>query len=131
MKAVDTNFLIRSFVRDDAAQTLIADRELETGSILVTHTVLMETEWVLRSIYKWPRARINQAFVALLVIDNVTADDADMLEWALERHAAGADFADMIHLAIARKAEEFVTFDTRLSRLAGRMALPVRVAVGG
>jgi predicted nucleic-acid-binding protein len=41
------------------------------------------------------------------------------VRWAIERFAAGADFADMIHIVAARGAVAFVSFESRLSKLAG------------
>lgn len=82
-------------------------------------SVLLETEWVLRSSYKWPRARIGEALAML--IDLPTLREAPLgIGWAIERFASGADFADMLHLAAAGAAEGFVTFDRRLAKAAGQ-----------
>lgn len=126
MKALDTNILIRLITRDDAKQATVAAREAESGEILLLHTVLIEVEWVLRASYKWPRRQIHDALAALIRVENVIADDPAMLDWALSRYAAGADFADMIHLSMAHDAKEFVTFDQRLGQAMGDLPVPVR-----
>jgi predicted nucleic-acid-binding protein len=128
MKALDTNIVVRFVARDDAGQTVRADNELTSGKILLTHTVLMETEWVLRSIYKMRRAAVGKALADILCYSNVETDDPDAIDWVLRCHAEGADFADMIHLAFARAADEFVTFDKRLASGPVLGDVPIRLA---
>ena len=129
MKAVDTNILIRSIVEDDTEQTVRADAELSSGIVLVTHTVLMEVEWVLRSSYRFSRAVVNRAISDLLALQNVITDLPELIEVALKAHAIGADFSDMIHVGLSDAADEFVTFDKRLaSRTDGPSNLPIRLA---
>jgi predicted nucleic-acid-binding protein len=81
--------------------------------------VLVETEWVLRSLYHWDRKAIADVLSELADLPNLTVAPA-RLRWAIERFAAGADFADMIHLAAAEGLERFVTFDRGVARKAGR-----------
>ena len=81
-------------------------------------SVVLETEWVLRSSYAWPRARIAEALAVL--IDLPTLREAPQgIGWVIERFADGADFADMLHLAASGSADAFVTFDRRLAKAAG------------
>lgn len=49
MIALDTNILVRFFVRDDEGQALKARALIAASQVLILTTVLMETEWVLRS----------------------------------------------------------------------------------
>ena len=51
MIAVDTNVLVRFLVRDDAKQAARAAALIQANEIWVCKTVLLETEWVLRSLY--------------------------------------------------------------------------------
>jgi predicted nucleic-acid-binding protein len=51
MIAVDTNVLVRFLVRDDAEQASRADSLIRSEEIWISKTVLLETEWVLRSLY--------------------------------------------------------------------------------
>ena len=55
MIAFDTNLLVRIAVNDDEKQAEIAEQLLETHQVFIPRTVLLETEWVLRSIYKKSR----------------------------------------------------------------------------
>ena len=57
LTAVDTNVVIRLIVEDDAQQLKIVEALLESNQLAIPHTVLLETEWVLRSFYRWSGAR--------------------------------------------------------------------------
>jgi predicted nucleic-acid-binding protein len=43
----------------------------------------------------------------------------DHAAWAIDRLEAGADFADMMHIATAAGATRFVTFDRGVAKKAG------------
>lgn len=58
MRAVDTNVLARYYLRDDAAQARVADRILSDGDVFVPKTVVLELEWVLRSIAEQPAGKV-------------------------------------------------------------------------
>lgn len=85
---------------------------------LVTSTVLLEAEWVLRSSFKWTREQRVQALSSLLDLPHAVAFPAHA-RWALRRTAEGADFADMMHIAGAEGASSFASFEKRLKRMAG------------
>lgn len=119
LSAVDTNVILRRLTRDDVSQAEIANAIFTNGDVFISATVLIETEWVLRSFYKWGRGRINQVLCALISLPNVVTANEELLHWALSRHGEGADFADMIHVAGAQNADRFVTFDQRVKRFAG------------
>ena len=80
--------------------------------------MLLETDWVLRSFYGWSRAQRAKAFKILLDFPNAV-DVPKYAGWAVERMHAGADFADMMHVAVASGASSFATFDRKLERRAG------------
>jgi predicted nucleic-acid-binding protein len=80
--------------------------------------VLVETDWVLRSFYGWRRAQRAAGFRILLDLPNAV-DIPKYAGWAVERMEAGADFADMMHVAGAEGASSFSTFDRKLERRAG------------
>jgi predicted nucleic-acid-binding protein len=123
MIAADTNVVVRLIVGDDPAQAERAQMLLAAG-IFVPLSVLMETEWVLRGGYRWPRQRIGAALLAFASLEGVTVPATT--DWVLARHADGADFADMVHLAVVAGSDGFATFDRRLANAAGAMT-PVPV----
>jgi predicted nucleic-acid-binding protein len=126
MKAVDTNVILRFLTVDDARQAASATECIRAG-VFVSHGVLLETEWVLRSGYGWTPARINVEFTDLLAMQCVEVEQVDALHWALERHLLGADWADMLHLVATHGHEAFVTFDAKLAKRAGDAPLPITV----
>ncbi len=125
MKAVDTNILVRVLTKDDPVQTPLAAQVLRDQAS-VSHGVLMETEWVLRSRYGWARERIASALTWLLAVESITFSDPDHIAWSVERYAAGADLADMLHLVASRDLDAFVTFDGEIAEHAGQRT-PVRI----
>ena len=125
MRAVDTNILARYLVRDDPAQVALADAALAESCFLPI-TVLLEITWLLASRYATPRAKIAEALEAVLQLPTVATEDDSLVTWAIERFRAGADFADMIHIMVSRRADSFISFDKRLARQAGPDApLPI------
>ena len=52
MIAFDTNLLVRALVADHAEQVAIVRQLIARDIVFISRTVLLETEWVLRSIYK-------------------------------------------------------------------------------
>ena len=127
MKAADTNIIVRAITGDDAVQTPIALAIIDAG-ILLPVTIVMETEWVLRSWYKYKRADIAAAILDIIDSETVTTPDEPAIRWALTRYAAGADLADMLHLTRSRRADAFVTFDQALAAEAGPTA-PVTIEI--
>ena len=92
---------------------------------VVVPTVLLELVWVLASGAKWSRARIVAAVGDLLTIATLTVVDREAVEWAVERFATGADFADMLHLALSGEAAAFATFDQNIARFADTAVVAV------
>ena len=112
MIAVDTNVLVRLVIGDDARQLELATALLLTEAVYVPITVMMETEWVLRSRYQFGRERVATALTALLALPRVTAERGERLTWAIGCYAQGGDFADLIHIAcLPREIRTFASFD--------------------
>lgn len=118
MRAVDTNVLFRWIVGDDSKQTATALALVEEGFYLPL-TVLMELEWVLRSVARMERSAIAGAMAVIVATETISMDNEAAILWAVDRYRRGADWADLIHLISASGATSFATFDRRLSRQAG------------
>lgn len=112
--AIDTNVLVRFLMADDPLQARHARQLVETRRVLVTTTVLLETEWVLRSGYGCPPSSIGHYFQAFLGLPGVELKEPEAVAVALKGYAAGMDFADALHLALADQAAGFASFDRRL-----------------
>lgn len=117
MIAFDTNVLIRLVVDDHPAQADLAQRLLQHDDALIARTVLLESEWVLRSVYALPRERILTFFRLLLQTENAVVEDAPAVACALDWYEQGADFADALHLAVCGRAV-MQTFDGRFCKRA-------------
>jgi predicted nucleic-acid-binding protein len=117
MIAVDTNVLVRYVTRDDPVQEQRARRLLQDNDILVSVTVLLETEWVLRRVYKLHRSTIDRIFTMLMSTERTTVEQDVRVMAAMEAFRAGMDFADALHLA-GCPTPAFATFDADLAKQA-------------
>ena len=120
MLAVDTNVLVRLLTSDDPRQASASRALFSTEQIWIAITVLLETAWVLRSIYGFGEGAISEAFTKLLGLKNVQAEDESSLAAALSLTAHGIEFADAIHLTSRPHGTAFVTFDKPFVRRANR-----------
>jgi predicted nucleic-acid-binding protein len=117
--SLDTNILVRIIVEDDPVQQRQAAVLLES-SAFVSATVVLETAWVLRSIYGLPRPAVANALMGVIDAPNIVVVDETAIRWALERHAdAVSDLADLLHIATSAGTERFMTFDQKLVGQAG------------
>jgi predicted nucleic-acid-binding protein len=71
--AVDTNVVVRFLVNDDREQARRARALVDGKDVFVATTVLLETEWVLRSAYEFPRRELIDALRAFLDLPRVFA----------------------------------------------------------
>ena len=120
MRAVDTNLLVRLLARDDALQTAAAEAFIARGA-WVSHLVLVETIWVLDSVYELTPAALATGVEWLLDHRDLTIQDADAVARALalfRRHPT-LGFSDCLVLEVARQAGHLPlgTLDRELSRL--------------
>ena len=63
MIAFDTNLLVRLATNDQPQQAAIAEQLLQSNEVFISRTVLLETEWVLRSRYKIVTQQISGFFL--------------------------------------------------------------------
>lgn len=109
MRAVDTNILTRYLMGDDPQQLRAASNVVETG-IIVTHTVLLETVWVLESAYRLTSSQVAELLSALFRVVSVAVVEPPQVKEALRLYGAGLDFADAMHAATS-PVEQLRTFD--------------------
>ncbi|HEY4941365.1 MAG TPA: type II toxin-antitoxin system VapC family toxin [Rhizomicrobium sp.] len=128
MLAIDTNVLLRFLTGDHPVQAARARRLVDNNDVLVLTTVLLEAEWVLRSVYKFERDAIAEGFATFAGLPRVTLEDFAAVAKALAWMKQGMDFADALHLSKAQDCDAFVSFDARLAKRASAVgALPVRL----
>jgi predicted nucleic acid-binding protein len=121
VRAIDANVVVRFLTGDDPAQTARARKLVEAGGIFVPTSVLLETEWVLRSGYGFAAERTVRALRDFAGLPGVTLEDPRLAALALDWAEQGLDFADALHLAAARGCTAFMSFDRRLAKVAAHV----------
>ena len=120
MTAVDTNALVRLLTGDEPRQEAAARSLFASGPIWIAKTVLLETGWVLRSLYGFEASAIRDAFTKLLGLKNVRMEDESSVAAALALSARGIELADAMHLSSRPPGAAFVSFDKSLVQRARR-----------
>jgi predicted nucleic-acid-binding protein len=101
--------------QEAAARSLFASEQ-----IWIAKTVLLETGWVLRSLYGFEDNAIRDAFTKLLGLRNVFAEDESMVAAALALTSQGIELADAMHLSSRPPGARFVSFDKSFVQRARR-----------
>ena len=126
MRAVDANVLVRLLTRDDEEQTAAAEAFVAPGA-WVSQVVLVETLWVLESVYDVDAGGRARAVEMLLEHSELTVQDPDVVERALDhfRKRPSLGFSDCLVLESARKAGHgpLGTFDLELGKVEGARRL--------
>ena len=130
MIGLDTNVLVRYIAQDDAKQSLLATRLIESLSAdepgYVSLVAVVELVWVLKGCYGSSRAEICAVLETLLRTQEIIVANADTVWKALRVFKAGkADFADCL---IERSAQEAgchhtVSFDSGAVKHCGMQML--------
>ena len=84
MRAVDTNIVVRYPTNDNPPQAATARAVFKAGDTFVSTTVLLESEWVLRSVYNLSPHEITTALRALAALPGVSVERPSLLAEALD-----------------------------------------------
>ncbi len=98
MISLDTNALVRMLIEDDkdqfqAVQEVITLVEKSSKQILLLSEVLMETIWVLESIYQCTREDIAEFLKRLTITPTFTFADPEVIRRAVHQYKQGGDFS--------------------------------------
>lgn len=136
MIGLDTNVLARYYIDDDTdsqaqSQRLASRRLLDSGQpLMVSKSVLLELEWVMRGYYRFSSAQVLAVLRHLLKLPHVTIEDRESVQRALSNCEAGVDFADALHHASYAACVSVASFDVRkFARRAKKLALAPGVVV--
>ena len=136
MIGLDTNVLARYYVEDRAdaeaqRQRLAARRLIESGRpLMVSKSVILEFEWVLRGYYGFAQAEVASVIRHLLDQAHITVEGREAVEQALSNCEAGIDFTNALHHASYRSCDSVATFDDRqFARRARQLGLTPAVMV--
>lgn len=128
MRSLDTNVVVRIILNDDPTQSLMA-RSVLAAKCLLTTTVVLESFWVLTSVAGLTALQAAAELSDLVDGPTVHAPDLTAINQALAKVAEGADFADMLHLALSGQADCFTTFDRKIARHADDSTIPVELLI--
>ena len=113
---VDTNVVLRYLLNDDPKQSMQAKKAIEIGALILPE-VLVETAYVLKSIYHVDRQNIAAKLMTLL--NEVEVERKAVMVHAVEIYAdSNMDFMDCILVAYYDIENIRVfTFDPQLNRI--------------
>ncbi len=105
---VDTNLLVRVLVNDDTTQTSLVIsilQKVDAGeiTIFVPDIVIIETCWVLKSVYKFTHTTISEALLILLNSRGVEVETEFLIEALHMYQIINVDFID-IYLSLKTKS---------------------------
>ena len=126
MPTLDTNILVRYLVADDkkqfqSAKTLIESAD-EEAPLFLPLSVVVELEWVLRSLYSFDKPTLITTFNQLLGTQELVFQDEDIVEVAMSLYTENnTDFSDCLHIATAHVNDytPMITFDRKAARVSG------------
>lgn len=120
MIALDTNAIIRVLIEDDkiqaiTVQNIISDAELNGRRILILSEVVIETIWVLESVYQCDNQEISMMVENLLSAPTFFLPDSTVIRRALKQYKKDGDFADLLIVGQAKhhKARKLFSFDRK------------------
>jgi predicted nucleic-acid-binding protein len=130
--AVDTNILVRLLTGDEPTQEAAARSLFASEPVWIAKTVLLETAWVLHSLYGLEENAIHDAFTKVLGLKNVKVEDESSVAAALALTMHGIELADAMHLSSRPREAVFVSFDksfvqrARRAGVSGVSGVPVK-----
>lgn len=124
MIALDTNAIVRVLIEDDEiqakkVQTVIKNAELNGRRILILTEVLIETVWVIESVYHCSRKEISLLIENLLTTPTFYLPDSTVIRKAIKMFKNSGDFADLLIVGQAQhyQAKKLFSFDKKLQNL--------------
>ncbi|MBW2664011.1 MAG: type II toxin-antitoxin system VapC family toxin [Deltaproteobacteria bacterium] len=123
MKALDTNVLVRFLVRDDERQAetiyrIFKQAETDKEVFFVPLLVVLETVWVLESVYKIPRQEMIDSINELILMPILKFEtQSAILNFVSSARETKMDLSDLLiaHSAKFSGCECVLTFDKRAS----------------
>jgi predicted nucleic-acid-binding protein len=121
--ALDTNALVRMLIEDDEKQArkvkkLIESVEKKGQQIIILNEVLIETVWVLESVYECTREEIYRFMETLMRTSIFIFSEPQVMRNAIYQFKKGGDFADLVIVmqALYHHAKKIFSFDKKLQK---------------
>jgi predicted nucleic-acid-binding protein len=131
MIALDTNILVRYFMRDDVGQVTqvraVIDTLSETNQAWVGQVAIQEMVWVLTSIYRIRRVDVALILDQLLTMREIVVEQVDAIRDAINIYRrTKVAFSDCLISATAHVAgcTQTLTFDKDAARTAVMTLVP-------
>ncbi len=126
MKALDTNVLVRFLVKDDEQQAQVVYRKFKQAEakkdiFFIPVLVVLETVWVLESVYEVTRQEILDAIDQLLAMPILKFEvQSAVRSFVSSARENKTDLTDLLiaHCARSSGCECVITFDRRASNFA-------------
>ncbi|RZB35947.1 MAG: hypothetical protein SRB2_02745 [Desulfobacteraceae bacterium Eth-SRB2] len=123
MIALDTNALVRILIEDDEKQALAVKKLIESvekkaQQIIILNEVLVETVWVLESVYECTREDIYRFLETLMHTSIFIFSEPQVMVSAIHHFKKGGDFADLVIVmqALNHHAKKIFSFDKKLQK---------------
>jgi predicted nucleic-acid-binding protein len=130
MIGLDTNILMRYFLRDDPEQSMRAATLMKSLSPsapgYISSVTLAESVWVLERLYRKPKSDVVFFIRGLLESKQLSVENQDAVAQALRRfEGSNADFADCLieRLCDTAGCSHTMTFDVGATKAAGMVLL--------
>jgi len=129
MNGIDTNVLVRYLVNDDVVQSKKAFSFIKslsaTNQGFVSLVTIVETIWVLDSVYCQEEELIKEAMLKLTKSPRLIVQCAKEIEDALSKEKSEGDLSDAIiaQIGLSFGCEDTVTFDRKAAKLEGMRLL--------
>lgn len=124
MIALDTNVLVRVLVDEPSAPEqckLARELVVSRSAIWISQIVLVETVWVLESVYNFDKQRILPVLEQMAQHPRFKIENSECMDMALSLYSgSAADFSDCLILSNALRHQlKLFTFDKKLGSLHG------------
>lgn len=124
MIALDTNALVRLLIEDNKKQAstvknIIKYVEQKGQQIIILTEVLIETVWVLESVYECTREDVCRFLETLTYASAFTFSEPQIIVNAIRHFKKGGDFADLVIVmqSLNHQATKMISFDKKLQKL--------------
>ena len=119
MKIVDTNVILRFLLRDDEKQSPKSLEIINNSEIFIPNEVFVETIYVLRTVYKFPKEEIDNIIRDLLNEENILFQNKDIIDVTISTYVnKNLDIIDCMLYAYKKCGDYSIeTFDKDLNKL--------------
>lgn len=114
---IDTNYLVRFFIKDIKNLAKKARRIIKSEKVYISEIVLAETDYILENHYEVSKINVCDKLISLLHLRNVTSPDFSLFSLEIYK-SENISFYDCLIMAEAISHDgELKTFDQKLKKV--------------